>query len=258
MSEKKINFYYYSGTGNTELVVKKMAKTFRAGGIETNLFKIENTRPESVDISGITGLGFPVAFQSTFPFLWKFFKNMPHGSNNPVFMVDTLMSFSGAIVGPLKKMLTDKGYNCIGAREITMPNNFLPKIADPQKNMLKIEQGIAKAEEYASELLEGKTTWRRIPFLSKGFYNLCCNKFMMNSIISSFAKKINVNRDKCIKCGLCAAICPKQNITMPDFPKWHDSCELCTRCINLCPQKAVGITGKKFKKYKAVNPEKCA
>ncbi|WP_242993494.1 hypothetical protein [Lachnotalea glycerini] len=66
----------------------------------------------------------------------------------PVFMVDTMMAFSGAIVGPLKKVLTEKGYNCIGACEIVMPNNWLPKQINEEENEKKINNGLRKAREY--------------------------------------------------------------------------------------------------------------
>ena len=39
-------------------------------------------------------------------------------------MVDTLGGFSGGIVGPLRRLLTRKGYAPLGAREIRMPMNF--------------------------------------------------------------------------------------------------------------------------------------
>ena len=103
-----INFYYYSGTGNTLLVAKEMRKTFTAKGIQVTIYKIEDTDPKQIDTATPFGIAFPVAFQSTFPFVWNFFNALPVADKTPVFMVDTMMSFSGAIVGPLKKVLTKK------------------------------------------------------------------------------------------------------------------------------------------------------
>ena len=176
---------------------------------------------------------------------------MPKGKNTPVFMVDTLMAFSGAVVGPLKKTLSDKGYDCFGAIEIIMPNNWLTKKINNEKNRKITEKGLAAAEKYALNLLAGKTSWNRIPFLSKFFYYLCCNKLVMHLINVSYGKKICVNKDKCIKCGICANLCPKNNISMSDYPEWNGSCELCTRCLNLCPKGAVNIPGKPFVRYRA-------
>jgi len=247
-----INFYYYSGTGNTLLVVKEMIKTFSTKGIQVKLYKIEDTDPKKIDISTPFGIAFPVAFQSTLPFVWNFLKALPRAEKTPVFMVDTMMAFSGAIVGPLKKVLIEKGYNCIGACEIVMPNNWLPKQINEEENEKKINNGLRKAREYTENLIEGNTSWGRIPFLSKGFYNICCNDFVMNRIALAEGRKITVDKDKCIKCGLCSKLCPVNNIDMKEYPEWHDSCELCMRCLSFCPVNAVIIPGKKFKQYRAV------
>jgi len=106
-----ISFYYYSGTGNTLLVEKEMIKTFSIKGIQVKLYKIEDTDPKKIDIATPFGIAFPVAFQSTLPFVWNFLKALPRADQIPVFMVDTMMAFSGVIVGPLKKVLTENGYN---------------------------------------------------------------------------------------------------------------------------------------------------
>lgn len=252
MTDNNINLYYYSGTGNTLLIVKEMVKTFHENGIHVSLHKIEYTDPTKMDIKSTVGLAFPVAFQSTYPFIWKFLRAMPKTNGTQVFMVDTMMMFSGAIVGPLKKVLTDKGYNCIAACEIKMPNNWFPKKIDAKANKNKINCGTKKAREYTESIIKGTASWNRIPFLSKGFYNICCNEFMMQNVNLSSGRKISLDKDKCIKCGLCVELCPVANISMEEYPKWHDLCEVCMRCINYCPSKAVTVPGKTLNQYHAV------
>jgi NAD-dependent dihydropyrimidine dehydrogenase PreA subunit len=232
--------------------VKEMIKTFSAKGIQVKLYKIEDTDPKLIDIATPFGIAFPVAFQSTLPFVWNFFKGLPMVEKTPVFMVDTMMTFSGAIVGPLKKTLTKKGYSCIGACEIVMPNNWIPKQINEKVNEKKINSGLRKAREYAENLIKGNTSWRRIPFLSAGLYHICCNNFVMQRINLAKGRKVTVNKEKCIKCGLCSNLCPVNNINMKEYPEWHDSCELCMRCLSFCPVNAVIIPGKKFKQYRAV------
>jgi hypothetical protein len=50
-------------------------------------------------------MGFPVAAQGTYPFVWDFIKSLPQANSTPIFMVDTLAMYSGGIVGPVKKLL---------------------------------------------------------------------------------------------------------------------------------------------------------
>ena len=40
-----IDFYYFSGTGNTLLVVEKMRDVFKKNGINVNLNRIEESKP---------------------------------------------------------------------------------------------------------------------------------------------------------------------------------------------------------------------
>lgn len=256
MLGKRVNFFYYSGTGNTLLVVEEMLKVFSSTGIEVSLYRIEDTDPRTIDATVPIGLAFPVAFQSTFPFIWKFLKALPKTKGTPIFMVDTMMAFSGAIVGPLKKVMTAKGYNCIGACEIKMPSNWFPKKSDEDLNKKTIENGLEIAKKYAQELIDGKSLWSRIPFLSDALYNICCNNFIMQKVNLAAGRKITVDKEKCMRCGLCAKLCPVHNIEMKDYPQWHNSCEICMRCLSFCPSNAVVIPKNKFQQYRAVKSNK--
>jgi ferredoxin len=252
MKKKKIDLYYYSGTGNTLLVVQEMVQVFEKHAIPVTMHRIEETDPASIRTDTTIGLAFPVAFQSTFPFLWDFFRALPDSDGTEIFMVDTMMSFSGAIVGPLRKTLARKGYHCIGAKEIIMPSNWFPKKIDKEKNEVKIEKGMEKARTYALDLINGRSAWRRIPILSDLFLRLCCNDYMMKNVNIAPGRRIAVIRDKCTACGLCSRLCPIGNITMNGGPEWSDQCETCMRCLCFCPVGAVHITNKDFTPYRAV------
>lgn len=254
--ELPVTIYFYSGTGNTWLVVQEMVKVFHEKGLRVSTRRIEDTDPDTIDREGTMGLAFPVAYQSTFDFLWDFFESMPRTTGTPVFMVDTMMMFSGAIVGPLKKCLERKGYNCIGAREIVMPTNWFPRKIDEKKNGEIRTQGLTEARTYAEDLVQGKTTWGRIPLLSDSFRLLCCNEFMMNNVNTAPGKKIRVKEDICTGCGLCQRLCPMDNISMEGHPLHGDDCEVCMRCLNYCPAEAVFIPGKDWARYRAVSAGK--
>jgi ferredoxin/flavodoxin len=249
---KKIDLYYYSGTGNTLLVIQEMVKEFEKHFIEVNMHRIEKTDPRTIETGNTIGLAFPVAFQSTFPFIWDFFRAMPRVEGTDIFMVDTMMAFSGAIVGPLKKILKPKGYNCIGAKEIVMPSNWFPKKVNIDKNKSKVQKGLEQAREYTADLVKGKTSWRRIPVFSDLFYLMCCNDYMMKNVNTKPGRKITVDTEKCTNCGLCSRMCPINNITMNSGPVWSDRCETCMRCLSFCPAGAVSIVDKEFVPYKAV------
>jgi len=252
MKKNRIDLYYYSGTGNTLLVTRQMAQVFEENAITVNMHRIEKTDPASIRTDTTIGLAFPVAFQSTFPFLWDFFRALPKCNGTEVFMVDTMISFSGAIVGPLKKMLKRKGYHCIGAKEIVMPSNWFPKNINEREKEARIEEGKEQARTYALDLIQGRSAWRRIQILSDLFYRLCCNDYMMKNVNTAPGRRIAVDRDRCTDCGLCSRLCPVGNITVNKHPEWSDRCQTCMRCLCFCPAGAVHIANKPFTPYRAV------
>lgn len=239
---ENVDLYYFSGTGNTLLVVKKMVETFKDNGIESNLLKIEDSNPEDVNLDHTIGLGFPVAELSTYDFVWKFINALPEAQGTEIFMVDTLGGFSGGIVGPVREIVKKKGYNPIGAKEIIMPPNIF-YIQDEATNKKKIEKGLLEAEEYAQNIINGQSKWGRVPVLSDLLY--------YTSIIGLKITESNLNQkffhmapdiEECNKCGQCVKMCPIDNITMEsedEFPVNHMECVYCLRCTSFCPKKAI-------------------
>ncbi len=247
---KKIDFYYFTGTGNTHLVIKRMKEVFEDNGVKVTLYKMEKTNPENVEISDVLGIGFPVAFQGTYPFVWKFVEGLPNSKGTPVFMVDTLQGFSGGVVGPMGKILRRKGYDTIGAKKIRMPSNLLRRKIDKEKDRNKIEKGIRVAEKYAKDLLKGNTHWGYVPLISD-FISLFSRKEGLWRLSRHFFK-MEVSRKKCTKCGICKEICPVDNIVMPDYPIHGESCYFCMRCFSFCPEEAIHIGKTDAKPYHSI------
>lgn len=252
MNGSVVDFYYFTGTGNTLRVVSKMAETFRKAGVETNLFRLEKSDPVSINTDHVIGLAFPITVQTASPFIWKFVHALPEAPGTEIFMVDTMMAFSGAVVGPLRQVLKAKNYSTIAAREIIMPNNWYPRKINRCWNNIVTSRGMHKAEKYAGDILSGKARWRRVPALSDGFYRM----MMIDSIWKGRAAvgaSFRVDSEKCNNCLICEKLCPVNNINIDDDKPFADRCIQCMRCIMFCPAAAISRPGKEFEYYRAVN-----
>lgn len=257
MKMETIDFYYFSGTGNTYLVVKKMCETFQKSGIEANMYKIENSNHEDINLNHIIGLGFPIAELSTYEFVWDFINALPQTNGTEIFMVDTLGGFSGGIVGPVKKIVEKKGYKPIGACEIIMPPNIF-YIQDEETCKKKIRKGLRKAEKYAKALIKGKAKWGRIPVLSDTvYYTSLLGLKVTETNLNQKLLYLHPDKEKCNKCGTCVDLCPINNIRMEDgeYPKNLMHCQYCLRCVSFCPKRAIkcpiNYKGKTYRAIKA-------
>ncbi len=254
---KIIDLYWFSGTGNTLFIAKIIAKFLGKNGFEVNLKPIENTNPVNIDINNTIGLAVPIAEQGTYPFIWEFINNLPSPVKDgliecDVFMVDTLMLYSGGIKGPVKKILKAKGFNLLGAKEIIMPNNLMKLKNQQSKDKLKMEKGRLTAENFAKDLLSGQTIWKDIPLYSDLMASFSKKDSSWNVFRKNFPLK--VDNTKCTRCRLCERICPEKSWSYDkesNVMNWEKSnCIYCLRCFSYCPVEAISYGKKNYLRHK--------
>jgi MinD superfamily P-loop ATPase len=78
--------------------------------------------------------------------------------------------------------------------------------------------------------------------------------FMLSGIATDKNAQSYMVNDRCVKCGVCAKVCPVKNIAVTDKVRFSDHCEACLACVHLCPQNAIHLknerSGKRWR-----NPE---
>lgn len=245
LEKKKIILYYFSGTGNTLLVARKIQETFQSQAYEVELRKIIKVIQErEVDLPDDCHIGIvvPVALQSTFPIVWDFVEKLPSGKNRKIFLADTMEAYSGGIVGPMKKILQKKGYQCIGACEFKMASSMQKSSQKIENDKKKNKEALPQAEAYVYALISEKTKWKRIPILSDAMRSISKGKL----IWIKNSEGIHTEDDLCIQCKLCEKNCPMQAIHFENNHMIinHKICISCMRCANYCPKHAI-MLGKK-------------
>ncbi len=101
------------------------------------------------------------------------------------------------------------------------------------------------ADELDSIAMEIANCKKNISQLKKGFW-----PWMMTKVVGGFFehvlitdKRFHVTQDKCVKCGICANVCPVHDIDggKGKYPTWKHlpDCLTCFSCYHHCPHHAI-------------------
>lgn len=133
------------------------------------------------------------------------------------------------------KALEKKGYDVTYERMMVMPPNVLIGVND-DLCMHLLNATPVKAGRIVEDVLSGKRHRTRFKVSSRWMHFISKAE---HKGAKQFGPTISAGED-CTGCGLCAANCPRQNITMESGkPIFHDACVICMRCIYQCPQNAI-------------------
>jgi ferredoxin/flavodoxin len=246
----KINVYYFSGTGNTAWVVKRLAERLTELGDAVVATSCERVVGSDVDPAAcdVMGIAFPV-YASFAPSLVRdFIAGLPPAAGKPLFAVTTAGYAAGDTawyaVGPLRA----KGYGPFVLANVLVANNLrlpvlLPlPIPSPEEMVGKLERACGKVDRLAGWIhrrerhVEGVGLFGRLLGVSQ---RLSVGPFEALAFQGFFAD------ETCTRCGWCVGHCPVQNIEMTDDGVgFLDRCMLCMRCYSFCPRQAIQSTEK--------------
>ena len=233
--------FYYSGCGNSRFIAKSIAEALadklvfipeaqRNGEFEYNIAENE-----------MLGFVYPI-YSWRPPHLVDEFVNQLkiNGTPSYVWTAVTCGDNVGETETIFRKELKDKGLELNAAFCFKMPNTYVnmigmtvdkpeianEKIAKAKEKLPKVIELIRQHADY-SDMIKGGLPGFKSNVIGSGFYKWASDKpFFAN--------------DNCISCGLCAKVCPLQNITMEyGHPHWNGNCNTCDACYHHCPQNAI-------------------
>ena len=229
---------YFSGTGNSNYVAKRIADAL--GDALVNL----NDRIKASDTSSVeTGERVIIV---TPTYAWRIprvvcdwlRKTELRGAKRSWFVM-TCGSEIGSADKYNRDLCTEKAISCMGTAQIVMPENYIAMFNAPQVE--EARQIVARAEPDIDNVIAAVRENRAFPPPRRSFYD----RFMsgpVNPIFYRFfvrAKAFQVG-NACTGCGRCAKKCPLNNVKLKGGkPVWGENCTHCMACICYCPVKAI-------------------
>lgn len=243
---KSIGIFYFSGTGNTEIVTNLLKKEFNEKGIDIELAKIEDFTRKKIAVNtekyDIIGIGHPVHAFNAPRIIFAFVNLLPTTQDKKFFIFKTAGDFfiEGGATTILRNRLRHKGYNVFNETLIIMPSNMLVKYPDELSKQL-YNTAVRKVKVMADEIISGKGK------LQKNSISLILTTMIVSWFESwgahCFGKHLRASQN-CTLCEKCIKNCPKSNIyRRGNKIKFGWKCMICMRCFYVCPEKAIRAIG---------------
>jgi len=220
---------YFSSTGNCLYVAKRTGGECLA--IPT---LIEKGADEFRD--DVVGVIFPVYGLCIPPYVEEFLKKITVECKY-FFAIATYGFFSGAVCRELAAITTKNGRKFDYVNRIKMAENCIT-FAD----MAKQKGDSEKQQKAISEVLADVNGQKRYQRKDSFFHKMMTDNHKKNFEYPTgvgITEEITIT-GSCASCGLCARVCPTNNITMKEGrPVFGKNCVSCGGCMQNCSQNAI-------------------
>lgn len=251
----KVLIIYYSQSGNTMRIAKKIAKGARSAGAKVDVVKLKDATYEMMEQYDLIGIGSPV-WKADTPNMHGFIDKMPDQGGKHCFAFNTHGCLPHLYFPIVLPNLKNHGLLPIGYKDwygdVTMPGMPKPYYTYGHPD----EQDFAEAEAFGREMVENS------PRIAAGETELIYpdpemnEKVFKQAMICSNMLLCPTNpqgdfiRDasKCAypKCTLCMDNCTMGYIDLSKDPQVFgnrgnkcDDCHECSFCFMICPMGAI-------------------
>ena len=251
----KTVIYYFSGTGNSLAVAKKIAEALGDCTV-VPIASLKDTPGVITPAAERVGIVCPVYFSGLPLMVAKFAGRVNFSHCRYTFAVVTLGGSGG---GPTLSQIDSLIEKCHGRGLdagffVKMPGNYILMYSSPsgkQKADL-----LASADRQIAKIIPviERCEHRDVPLAiySKLLHYVAYPWFTSHA--RNNAQKFTVT-SACTSCGTCVKVCPADNIDLVEGrPVWKDRCEVCCGCIHLCPAGAIQAGPRTARRLRYRNP----
>jgi ferredoxin len=271
----KTDIYYFSGTGNSLVVARDLAKK-----LDARLVSIPSAIDQEIFTTDADSIGFvfPVYYAnlggSGVPIIVeRFIKKFNNIDTKYLFAVCTHGGEPAETIENLEKMIHSRGGTLAAGFSVKMGYSYTPSekinhalfhknletdiLVENKKRQEMYAEWAKKLESISQYILtknnghlEKRSSLKKkilVPFI-KFQHNIAIQRYqqLSKSNDTSFeyliplADKSFYTTTNCKGCGTCVKVCPVKNIVLVDNkPVWQHKCETCYACFHWCPQGAI-------------------
>lgn len=229
---------FYSGTGNSAYVAKRIGKEI--GDEVRNLFdEIKNSDFSEIHSESPWVIVTPTYAWRIPRIVQNWLEHTSLTGSKEFYFVMTCGDSIGNAGKYLEKFCVQREWNYRGCIGITMPENYIAMFPTPTEDAgLQI---IDKAESVIDRVAHDIMNDEDFPRVKISLIDRMLSGFINDLFYPMFvhAKKFRVS-DGCVSCGKCVDVCPMSNVRLENGkPSWGDNCTHCMACISYCPKEAI-------------------
>jgi flavodoxin/ferredoxin len=241
---KRIGIFYFSGTGNTEIIARLLSASYQRKHIKVELFRIEDIvhhkTPLITNEFDMIGVGHPVLGFGASSITEQFAKILPPCSGKKAFIFKTASSahyINHGASDSIIHTMEEKGYLVFHNSILAMPCNWFIKY-DDQLNKQLYGAAVKKVDKIVTDTINEQAQQLKINgILSKFLRILYYGEEHYGA--KYFARGLSTS-DNCNLCNKCIRNCPTHNILETAVQICFGShCIWCMRCIYGCPTHAI-------------------
>ena len=156
------------------------------------------------------------------------------------FAVATCGMIPGTASAQLQRLAGSRGWQFDYTAAAVMVDNYLPLFEmGAQIASLPKKRVGAQLEHIAADIAARRRQQRRASPLD--LLMTAAGRPLLYRLDRGLEARAFLVDDRCIRCGICARVCPADNITVADRVVFGDRCQNCFACLHACPRGALHL-----------------